>query len=195
MFAFWSTPPLVAQGIFLPNGGAVNGNLAGTSTAVGCDAVGALFWNPAAMSGLRTNDVTIGSNLLFPHVGVTGTLPAGALGPFGPAVTQSGRTNSDNGVVPTTALAFAFREEGSKLSYGLSMSTIAAGGVNFRGAAVQLLGTNTTLDSRYDAIVLGINIKFGGSCSRQACPCADCSESPMPMPVAPIEADHLPTKQ
>jgi long-chain fatty acid transport protein len=108
--------------------------MAGTSTAVGVDAVGALFWNPATMSGLQRSEIAIGSNLIIPHNGVTSTIPAGALGPnLGPAQTISGRTNSDNNLTPTTALALVYRPDGSALTYGLGLTTAAAGGVNYPG--------------------------------------------------------------
>jgi long-chain fatty acid transport protein len=83
----------------------MHSGMAGTSTAVGVDAVSALFWNPAVISGLPHSEVTIGSQLIIPHLGVTSTVPAGAFGPIlGPADTLSGRTNSDSGLVPTTAI-------------------------------------------------------------------------------------------
>lgn len=125
-----------AQGLLLPYGGAIHGNMAGASTAVGCDAIGALFWNPAVISGLPQSEVTIGSNLLIPHTGLTSTVPAGAFGPvIGPRTTMSGRTNSDSGLVPTTALGLVYRDCDSPLTYGLGLSTSAAGGVNFPGDA------------------------------------------------------------
>ncbi|MBX7104442.1 MAG: outer membrane protein transport protein [Gemmataceae bacterium] len=124
-----------AQGLLLPNGGSIGGNMAGTSSAVGLDAVGAMFWNPAVISGLRQNEVSIGSNLIIPHVGVTGTIPAGTFGPLGPIDTITGRTNSDAGLVPTTAMAFVYRADDSRVSYGMSIASVAAGGVNFPGDA------------------------------------------------------------
>src|SRR5262245_54567097 len=41
-----------AQGVFLPGSGATHRSMAGASTAGGVDALGALYWNPAAISRL-----------------------------------------------------------------------------------------------------------------------------------------------
>src|SRR5437870_5199828 len=59
LVALGGSSALMAQGILVPQGGSINGNMAGTSTAVGCDAVGALFWNPAVISGMCQNEVTV----------------------------------------------------------------------------------------------------------------------------------------
>jgi long-chain fatty acid transport protein len=124
-----------AQGLTAPTGGAMHSGMAGTSTAVGVDAVSALFWNPAVISGLPHSEVTIGSQLIIPHLGVTSTVPAGAFGPIlGPADTLSGRTNSDSGLVPTTAIGVVYHSESNpRLTYGLGINTVASGGVNYPG--------------------------------------------------------------
>jgi long-chain fatty acid transport protein len=124
-----------AQGLILPAGGAMHQSMAGTSTAVGQDAIGALYWNPAVISGLRQSEVTLGSSLIFPRTGLTSFVPAGAYGPLGPDRDLFGRTASDSGVVPTTALGIVYRPEDSRLTYGLGLSSVAAGGVNFPGDA------------------------------------------------------------
>jgi long-chain fatty acid transport protein len=124
-----------AQGLLLPGGGAMHMSMAGTSTAVGADAIGALYWNPAVISGLPQSEVVLGTELIIPHTGVTSTIPAGALGGLLPAQTMSGRTNSDSGLIPTTAIGLVYRQPDSCVTYGLGLSTTAAGGVNFPGDA------------------------------------------------------------
>src|SRR5262245_18791816 len=126
-----------AQGLMLSSGGAMHSSMAGASTAYGVDSISALFWNPAAISGMSQSEVTLGGILIIPHNGVTSTLPAGALGAiFGPATTQSGRTNSDNGLVPATSIGLVYQSEANpRLSYGLLMSTVAVGGTNYPGDA------------------------------------------------------------
>lgn len=124
-----------AQGLILPAGGAMHQSMGGTSTAVGSDAIGALYWNPAVISGLRQSEVTLGSSLIFPRTGLTSFVPAGAYGPLGPDRDLFGRTASDSGVVPTTAVGIVYRPDNSRLTYGLGLSTVAAGGVNFPGDA------------------------------------------------------------
>lgn len=125
-----AVPSALAQGLVLPSGGPMHTSMGGTSSAVGVDAIGALYWNPAVIGGLKQSEVTLGSSLLIPHTGVTGTLPGGR---FGPAM--SGRTNSDSGVIPTTSIGIVYKPDESRLTYGLLLNTIGAGGVNFPGDA------------------------------------------------------------
>src|SRR4051812_38746638 len=80
------------QGIIAPGGGAMHRSMAGTSTAYATAAMGALFWNPATISGLPQSEVVIGTELIIPHNGLTPTIPAGTFGRLGPATTLSGRT-------------------------------------------------------------------------------------------------------
>ena len=122
-----------AQGLYSPGSGAMHRSMAGASTAVGADALGALYWNPAVMSGLPGSEVVIGSELILPDTHVSSTVPAGAFGPLGPAAPLSGVTRSDSGLVPTTGVGVVYKPEDSPLSYGLNLVTLAAGGVNFPG--------------------------------------------------------------
>ncbi|MGQ0635647.1 MAG: OmpP1/FadL family transporter [Planctomycetaceae bacterium] len=108
-------------------------SMAGASTAKAADALGALYWNPAVISGLGFSEVVIGAELLIPDTNAASTIPAGALGPFGPPTTLSGSTHSDSGVVPMTGIGVVYRPEDSPLTYGLGVITLAAGGVNFPG--------------------------------------------------------------
>lgn len=128
-----SVPAALAQGLFSPGSGAMHRSMAGASTAVGVDALGAMYWNPAAISSLPGSEVVIGSELILPNTHVGSTVPAGAFGPFGPATTQSGLTRSDSGLVPTTGVGFVYKPDDSPLSMGLGVFTLAAGGVNFPG--------------------------------------------------------------
>src|SRR5262245_25995978 len=80
-----AVPRAQAQGLFSPGSGAVHRSMAGASTAVGADALGAMYWNPATISGLPNSEVVIGSELILPNTHVASTVPAGAFGPLGPA--------------------------------------------------------------------------------------------------------------
>lgn len=122
-----------AQGLLLSGSGAMNRSMAGTSSAKAVDALGALYWNPATISGLPHSEVAIGSDLIIPNVHLGSTVPAGTFGPFGPATTLSGNTRSDGGLVPTTGVGFVYHDQASPLSYGIGMVTLAGGGVNFPG--------------------------------------------------------------
>lgn len=122
-----------AQGLYLAGSGATHRSMAGVSSAIGTDALGALYWNPAAISGLPGSEVVIGSELVLPDTHVSSTILAGAFGPLGPATTLSGRTRSDSGLVPTTGIGIVYQPEDLTLSWGLGLVTLAGGGVTFPG--------------------------------------------------------------
>src|ERR1700724_1691834 len=82
-----SSPLCTAQeGIVLTGAGAVNRSMGGAATAAPIDATGALYWNPASITGLKRSEMEFGMELLFPHTTLSSSVPAGALGPFGPPV-------------------------------------------------------------------------------------------------------------
>ncbi len=116
------TLPARAQGVFSPGAGAMHISMGGASTAMGADALGALYWNPAAISSLPHSEVVIGAEMILPNIHEGST--------FGG---NSGLTRSDSGLVPTTGLGLVYKPEDSKLTYGLGIATLAAGGVNFPG--------------------------------------------------------------
>jgi long-chain fatty acid transport protein len=110
-------------------------SMAGASTAAAVDAAGALYWNPATLSGLRRSEVVIGGEAIIPDIHLGSTIPAGAFGPLGPATTLSGLTRSDSGLALSSAVGLVYQPENSELTYGLGLLTLAVGGVNFEGNA------------------------------------------------------------
>jgi len=131
-----------AQGIISQGAGATHMSMAGASTAMGEDAAGALYWNPAVISGLPGSEAVIGAELLLPDLHLGSTVPAGAFGPL-PLVGQSGLTRSDSGLVPVTDVGVVYKPQDSQLSLGLGLMSLAAGGVNFPGTP-----GNPILDAR-----------------------------------------------
>lgn len=122
---FSSLPSLaLGQALVQPGSGAMNLSMGGASTAAGVDAAGALYWNPAAISGLAHSEVVIGSELILPDIHLGSTFAG-----------QAGNTRSDSGLVPVTGVGLVYRPEDSKLTYGLGINTLAAGGVNYPGDA------------------------------------------------------------
>ncbi len=86
----------LAQGIYLPTAGTVNRSMAGTSTAAPVDAIGALYWNPAAISGLKQSEIGFGMDLLFTDLDVSSSqAPIPMVTPGG-----AGHTESDGGPFP-----------------------------------------------------------------------------------------------
>jgi long-chain fatty acid transport protein len=122
-----------AQGIIAGGSGPMHRSMAGASTAIGADAAGALYWNPAVISGLPGSEVVIVSELILPETYLASTVPAEAFGRLGPDATMSGRTRSDSGLVPTTGVGVVYKPEDMPLTFGLGIATLAAGGVNFPG--------------------------------------------------------------
>src|SRR5262245_30655415 len=82
-----------AQGVYLPGGGAAHVSMGGASSATPIDAIGALYWNPAAIGRLGRSEVEIGGAFLFPKFRLDSTSPLGL---------RSGGTNSDSGTGVTS---------------------------------------------------------------------------------------------
>lgn len=116
-----------AQGLYLPGGGAAHLSMGGASTATPVDAIGALYWNPAAIGRLGRSEVSVGGAFLFPniHLESTGLRQDGRL--------WTGDTRSDSGVGVTSNLGVVYQPEEGPLTYGLGLNTLGGGGVNFPG--------------------------------------------------------------
>jgi long-chain fatty acid transport protein len=115
-----------AQGLYLQGGGAAHLSMGGASTAAPVDAIGALYWNPAAIARLGRSEVAAGGAFLFPNISLDST----AATPFGRA---SGRTRSDNGVGIGSDLGVVWQPEDGRPTYGLGLVALGGGGVNFPG--------------------------------------------------------------
>lgn len=115
-----------AQGLYLPGGGSAHLSMGGASTAMPVDAIGALYWNPAAIGRLDRSEAAIGGAFLFPNIHVDSAAP-------GPLGRRSGRTRSDSGVGVASSLGVVYQQDDSPLTYGLGLATLGGGGVNFPG--------------------------------------------------------------
>src|SRR5262245_51673979 len=78
------------QGIILPGGGPIMISMGGVSTGAPLDSMGAQYWNPAGIAGLKRSQVDIGGQLAYPDIHVGSTLPAGSIAPGFPAVGAAG---------------------------------------------------------------------------------------------------------
>ncbi len=117
-----------AQGLYLPGTGAIQGGMGGASTATPLDAIGALYWNPAAIGRLGQNEVSIGGNVLFPDIKVSSSFP----GPGG--TLSSGTTTSNSGVGMASSIGIVYKQnDDDRLTFGLGVFTLGGGGVNFPG--------------------------------------------------------------
>src|SRR5271170_3614575 len=88
--------PARAQiGVLLTGAGPVNRSMGGASTAAPLDASGALYWNPATISGLKGSEVGFGLEFLYPHAQLSSSVPANSFGPGIPSTGLAGSDHSD----------------------------------------------------------------------------------------------------
>lgn len=111
-----------AQGIIIPGGGAIHRAMGGVSTAAPVDAIGAVYWNPAAPSRLAGNEIGVGGEMIYPTIDVTSNVPGGL----------EGRTRSDSGLgmISDVGLVYHVNED---VTASMGLLTTAGGGVNFPG--------------------------------------------------------------
>jgi long-chain fatty acid transport protein len=121
----------MGQGIALPAAGPVNQSMGGASTAAPIDAMGALYWNPATISGLECSEMGFGLGLMLPTTHVASSLPAGSIVPGFPPVTLQGSTRSNAGVTPVPDFALVERIDDSDWSYGVGIFAIGGFSTNY----------------------------------------------------------------
>lgn len=121
----------LAQGIFLPFAGAINQSMGGAGTAAPLDSMGALYWNPASISGLSNSEVGIGLGFVLPDSTLASQVNAGALGPFGPPVTLSGSTHSSAGVTPIPTMSFVQKIDDSPWTFGGGVFSVGGFSANY----------------------------------------------------------------
>ena len=128
-------------GGILSGSGATNRSMAGTSTAAPLSAAGALYWNPATISGLSRSELEAGAELLSVQTQMASRFNASSLGPGIPAVGLAGQTSSDTGVAALPTIGLAYLPEGSPVSFGLGVFALAGFGVNYAGSSTNPLLT------------------------------------------------------
>ncbi|MCA9232878.1 MAG: outer membrane protein transport protein [Planctomycetales bacterium] len=102
------------QGIVLSAAGPVNRSMGGASVAAPIDSIGAIYWNPASISGMAQSEVAFGVDLLWANHSVSSTA--------GPA---SGTTEGSAGSVPVPNLGWVHRIDDSILTLGLGVNAVA----------------------------------------------------------------------
>ena len=125
VLALTATPAAAQFGPVLTGTGAVNRSMGGASTAAPLSAGGALFWNPATLSGLQRSELEVGAELLFPHASMFADGAGLGLG--------SGVTDSEDSVFPLPTIALAFHPEESPFTYGLGVFAVSGFGLNYAG--------------------------------------------------------------
>ncbi len=126
--------PLPAQtGHLLDAVGPINQSMGGAGVAMPLDAMGALYWNPASISGLDSSEIGFAFQLYSPQTRLSSSVQANAFGPGTPAATVAGRSVSDLGVTPIPSFAFVCKNLDSRWTYGISGFGIGGFGVDYAG--------------------------------------------------------------
>lgn len=113
-----------AQGIYLPSIGPTNQSFGGAATAAPIDSAGALYWNPATLSGLKSSEMAFGLGIVSPHAQLSSTVGG-----------VSGATDSDAGVIPVPTIGWVQKSNDSALTYGIGIFGVGGFGLNYPGDA------------------------------------------------------------
>lgn len=110
----------LAQGIYIPVAGPVNRSMGGATTAVPLDGIGALYWNPATISGLPSAELGFGADLLLAKIDL-----GSSSGP------SSGSTKGEPGWALIPNIGWVHRGATSKLTFGLGIHSVAGFKTNY----------------------------------------------------------------
>lgn len=102
--------PAFGQGITVTGVGPVNRSMGGAGTAAPIEAMGALHWNPASISGVSANEVSFGAELLLADITLTTTVAG---------VTSA--TSGEGGVAPIPTMGWVHHIEDTPLTIGLGL--------------------------------------------------------------------------
>ncbi len=116
---------LMAQGIALNGVGPVNRSMQGASTAAPIDAAGALYWNPAGISGLKHDEAVMGLELLLPTEEVSSRI----------AGVGSGSSGGEPGVAPIPVVGWVHHIAETPWTIGLGMYGVGGYRVNYLPSA------------------------------------------------------------
>ncbi|MCA9132407.1 MAG: outer membrane protein transport protein [Planctomycetales bacterium] len=105
---------LRAQGIVMSASGPVNRSMGGASTAAPLDALGAIYWNPASISGMESSQTEFSLDLLFASQTVSSSA-----GPF------QGSTSAEPGVFPIPNVACVYKTTRPAVTWGLGVNAVA----------------------------------------------------------------------
>ncbi len=107
---------VLGQGVYLTGVGAVNRSMGGAATAAPLDAMGALHWNPATISGLRCNEIGFSAEVMLIDTELTDFLGQTA--------------DAETGVFPIPAMGWVHHLEGTDNTIGLGLFSFAGFGQN-----------------------------------------------------------------
>ncbi|MEP3481549.1 MAG: outer membrane protein transport protein [Fuerstiella sp.] len=111
----------LAQGLFITAAGPVNRSVGGAGTAAPLDAMGAMFWNPASITGLKQSELSVGLAGVLPNINTSSSISGLA----------SGSTSADPGVTPLVNFGWVHRPEDSDLILGVGVFSAGGFRTNF----------------------------------------------------------------
>ena len=120
-FGTLATSACYGQGIALNSIGAINQSMGGAAVAAPLDAVGALHWNPATISGLPQSEVSLGSLLALSTQRVSSNV-----GPF-----FGDTTEGEPGASPIPYMGFVEHVCDTPWTYGLGIYGVAGFRTNY----------------------------------------------------------------
>lgn len=142
MLVVMATPASAQFGPVMSAAGATNRSMGGASTAAPISAAGAMYWNPATLSGLKHDQIEFGAELIVPQARMSSFLPANTFGPGAPPVDLWGRTDSEDAVFAVPTMALAFRTDpDSPVTYGLGVNALAGYGLTYPASTTNPLLT------------------------------------------------------
>jgi long-chain fatty acid transport protein len=118
-------------GIVLSGAGPDNRSMAGASTAAPLDASGALYWNPAAITGLDSSQLGFGLEALYSHSKLSSSVGANSFGPGIPPIPLAGTDRSDNGILALPTVGLVYQPVESPWVYGLGLFSAGGFCVNY----------------------------------------------------------------
>jgi long-chain fatty acid transport protein len=119
------------QGISIAGTGPINMSFGGASTAAPLDASGALYWNPATLTGLERNGLDVGLALLYPQTRISSGVGQSAILPGVPAVAVTNAQRGDNGIFPLPGFAVNYKPEDDIWAIGVGAFAVGGFGTNF----------------------------------------------------------------
>lgn len=106
-------PNAEGQGVWVSAAGPVNRSMGGASVAAPIDAMGALYWNPASISGMDRSEMAFGLDVLWSQQTV-----ASNYGPF------SGVTESNNGTFPIPNVGWVYKTGIPEVTLGVGVNAV-----------------------------------------------------------------------
>lgn len=104
----------LGQGAIVSAGGPIHRGMGGASTAAPVSALGALYWNPATISGLEHSELEIGLDVLFTNHRLESSV--GGL---------SGSTEADPGTFPVPNFGWVYHLDNPALTFGFGVNAVA----------------------------------------------------------------------